>query len=91
MTDLNIETEGSGYDGNFSSLLSVQYLFCPPVMAKTLIVLWLKKGGNDSSNRCGRRMPLMVSMGGVVLGKGKGSIDAPTKGNRKGGRWECVR
>ena len=23
--------------------------------------------------------------------QGKGSIDAPTKGNRKRGRWECVR
>ena len=71
MTYLKMETEGSGCDGNFSSVLGVQYFFCPPVMTNTLIVLWLKKGDNYSNKRCGRRMPLRVSVGGGVLGKGK--------------------
>ena len=71
MAYLKIETEDSSSDGNFSSILGVQYFFHPPVMANTLKVLWLMKGGHDSSQRCGRGMPSRVSVGVVVLDKGK--------------------
>ena len=48
MTYLKIETECFGSDGNVSSIMGVQYFFHPPVMANTLKVLWLKKGGNGA-------------------------------------------
>ena len=48
MTYFKVETEGSGFGGNFSSILIVQYFFLPPIIANMFIVRWLKNG-NDSS------------------------------------------
>ena len=71
MTYLKIETECFGSDGNVSSIMGVQYFFLPPVISNTLIVLWLKKGSNDSRQRRVRGLPFRASVGEVVLGKGK--------------------
>ena len=65
-------------------MLGVQYFFHPPVMANTLKALWLKKGGHDSSQGCGRVIPFRVSNGRSRPWHGEGSIDAPTIGKSIG-------